>query len=245
MLQPRFAQIFSGIVLLLTLLACNISASDVVGLAEQAISDPTPIPSPTPQGDMIVFNTLTYRQVLSDDEFIPGTGVRYIGATGNSSYTVEIDGLQADKRAADSLSWRGIVAPAVFAAYDLRLTSSRLSRDIVAVGPVEITILTPNPTQLPNTEPTPASVVYEELVINYNVPVGRTIPGTTLSYVGRAEQGAELAGTTNYPYYQQGDSLVWQGQLRDNVILRYDLRFIFVSDDSVQLAGVAKLWIYD
>ena len=60
-----------------------------------------------------------------------------------------------------------------------------------------------------------------------------------------AEQGAELAGTTNYPYYQQGDSLVWQGQLRDNVILRYDLRFISVGDSSIQLTGVAKLWIYD
>ena len=244
MLKQTITRITLALTLLFPLLACNVTTSDVIGVAERVVRDPTPFPPPTPQGDTISFNTLTYRRLLSEGEFIPGTRMRYIGANGNS-YIVEIDGLNATKRAADSFAWKGLIAPAVVARYNLRLTSSLLNSDLAAVGPVEIMILSPNPTQLPNSEPLAADIEFEELLINYNVPVGFTVPGTTLSYVGLTEQGAELAGTDGYPYFQQGDSLVWVGQLRDNVILRYDLRIISTGTDAMRLTGVAKLWVYD
>ena len=244
MLKQSITRITLALALLFPLLACNITTSDVMGVAERVVRDPTPFPPPTPQGDTISFNTLTYRRLLAEGEFIPGTRMRYVGSEGNS-YIVEIDGLTATKQTADSFSWKGLIAPAVVARYNLRLTSSLLSNDLAAVGPVEIMILSPNPTQLPNTNPPASDIEFEELLINYNVPAGFTVPGTTLSYVGMTEDGAELAGTSGYPYFQQGDSLVWVGQLRDNVILRYDLRIISTSADSIRLTGVAKLWISD
>ena len=244
MSKPTLTRITFILALLFPLLACNVTAADVIGVAERVVAEPTPLPPPTPLGDTISFSTLTYRRFLSEGDFIPGTRIRYTGAD-ETFYFVEIDGLSASKRPADSLAWKGVIAPAVVAEYNLRLASVPLRDELTAVGPVNVTILSPTPTQIETTTPAASEIEFEELLINYNVPAGFSIPGTDLSYVGMADQGAELSGTQGYPYFQQGDSLIWVGQLRDNVILRYDLRITLTGADSIQLTGTAKLWVYD
>ena len=225
--------------LVLSTLACSISLPDLSSVP--VIGDPTAVPSPTPEGDSITFRTLTYRISLSEGESVPGTGLRFIGKRDNG-FDITIDGLPTFKRSGDSFPWRGVVAPGVVGVYDLRLTTTLLG-ELIAVGPVQVTILNPAPLELNNTQPTPAVYEFEELLIDYLVPVGRLIPGTTLTYLGQTEQGAQLSGTLGYPYLQQADSLTWTGQLRSNVILRYDLRVTSISETGLRLVGTAKLWV--
>ena len=72
---------------------------------------------------------------------------------------------------------------------------------------------------------------------------GAQVPGTTLVYEGEQDQGAELSGTNGYPYRALGDSLIWIGRLRGNVIVRYSLRVAALSENSLRLLGTAELWI--
>ncbi len=223
----------------LAMLACGIQLPDLSGVP--LIGEPTPVPTATPDGDSITFRTLTYRVALAEGEAVPGTGLRYIRSQ-SDGFDVTIDGLPALKRSGDSFVWRGVVAPGVVGQYDLRLTTTLLG-ELIAVGPVHITVLNPAPVELSNAAPPPAALQIEELLIDYLVPVGRLIPGTTRSFIGLTDQGAQLAGTTGYPYLRQADSLTWTGQLRSNVILRYDLRVSSVSENGLRLVGTAKLWI--
>ncbi|MBK8430416.1 MAG: hypothetical protein IPL28_03575 [Chloroflexi bacterium] len=226
-------------VLLLPLLACG-----PIPEWDGAISlggEPTPEPTSTPQGDTIHFQTLTYRVSLLEGETIPGTTMTYIGRS-NDAYEVRIDGLAAFKQAADSLAWKGAIAPGVIGRYNLRLTTTILG-ELFAAGPVEITVLNPFPIQLPSNYEPSGTLVFNEIVAQYYVPVGHAIPGTTLIYAGQQEQGAELSGTADYPYYSQGDSLRWTGQLLENVVLRYNLRILTISEEGIRVAGTAELWV--
>lgn len=223
----------------LTLLACGINVPDISSVP--IIGDPTAAPSPTPEGDSISFRTLTYRVALTEGETVPGTGLRYVGPR-DGGFDVSIDGLPAFKRSGDSFPWRGVVAPGVVGQYDLRLTTTMMG-ELIAVGPATITVLNPGPLELAGTQPFPADLEFEELLVDYVVPVGRLIPGTTLSYIGLTDQGGQLAGTGGFPYLRQGDSFTWTGQLRSNVALRYDLRVTGITDNGMRLVGTGKLWI--
>lgn len=228
--------------LLLPFLACG-PLPERDGLLSNAFEQATATPeaSPTPQGDTISFQTLTYRTSLSSGDLIPGTTISYVGKNDNL-YEVTIDGLTAMKQPADSLNWKGIIAPGVVGLYTLRLLSD-FSGNAYAAGPVQLTILDPFPIELPNSQQFATPLYFNEIVIQYYVPVGYAIPGTTLVYKGRTDVGAELSGTSSYPFVGQGDSLRWTGQLRDNVALRYDLRVVTIQDEGMRVLGTAELWI--
>lgn len=224
----------------ISLLACSISVPDLSNVP--GLREPTPIPSPTPKTDSISFQTLTYRIALEEGEGVPGTGLVYRAKT-NEGFAVDIDGLSALKKSGDSFTWRGVVAPGVVGKYDLRITTTLIG-DLIALGPVQINILNPTPLELGFTQPAASPLEFEELLIDYQVPIGQVIPGTTISYIGLTDQGGQLAGTSGYPYIQQADSFTWLGQLRDNVIVQYQLRVATISEDQIRLVGTAKLWIY-
>jgi hypothetical protein len=80
-------------------------------------------------------------------------------------------------------------------------------------------------------------------VIAQSVAVGQTIPGTTLVYAGETDQGAAFTGTSQYPYRALADSLVWLGQLRNNVYVRHNLRVVAFNANSLSLAGTAEVWV--
>lgn len=220
------------------LLACG--SVPTVG---ELLASPTPtvVPTPTPQGDYLTYLIPAYRIGLQEGEPVPGSQLLFVQQT-ESTYEVEIDGQRAIKRAGDSFVWKGIVAPGVVGRYNLRLTSTFFG-ELFAAGPVELTVLDPLPVELPATETPTAPLYFNEVLLNYSVPVGGNVPGTTLIYRGRGDQGAELAGTNNYPYFQTGDSLVWTGQVRNNVVVRYSLRILNISDSSLQLTGLGEIWI--
>jgi hypothetical protein len=203
--------------------------------------NPTPIPSPTPVGDTLTYFVPVYNVTLSPGEYVPGTQLRYIRKNGDA-YDVTIDGLSATKRTADSFIWQGVVAPGVVARYSLRLAPA-LGDRLIAAGLVNISVLNPVPVPLQGATPVTSTLHYGGIIDRFIVPVGTVVPGTTIVYEGQAQEGVQLGGTGGYPYFAQGDSVIWSGRLRDNVTIRYDLRVEGFDENNLRLLGTAELWL--
>ncbi|RMG91616.1 MAG: hypothetical protein D6706_18060 [Chloroflexi bacterium] len=225
----------------------------VMGLAcvVPGIGSATPVATPTPLGDTISFTIPAYTISLEPGEVVPGTQIEYVGRAGDV-YKVKIDGLEANKRSGDSLIWNGVIAPGVFANYNLRLTTAVFG-EVPVAGPVQLLVFNPEPTEIEASELEQLTTRYHfgNIVINYFVPAGSIIPGTTILFEGlepqppgsQSAQQGRLAGLSGYPLVALGDSLVWTGRLRDNVTIRYNLRVASLSEDGIRLAGTAELWI--
>ncbi len=224
------------LVLLLTTLACTIPGTGT--------GDPEA--TPTPEGDYLTFTVPAYTHDLEPGETVPGSRLQYIDKVENDLYEVKIDGEPAQKRIGDSFIWSGVVAPGVFASYNLRLVPDFLG-PLRVVGPIEINVLNPAVTQFSALPDWPNAIRYNNIVLTHNVPVGWTIPGTTLAYDGVSTQGgvdsARMTGLTGHPLFATGDSMTWIGMLQDNVAIRYTFRVVHFSENSLQLAGTAEMLV--
>lgn len=235
--------LFLVLLLLLTTLACG-----VPGLPA-GIASPVPQPSPTALPDTISYLVPAYTTSLSPGERVPGTQLTYIARSGDA-FEVEIDGQRAIKRPGDSFYWSGIIAPSVYANYRLRLASTVFGALPVA-GPVEVVVFFPQPLQEAALIDPPEGLKFSNIVLDYRVPVNERLPGTTLVYEGLELQGlagqetrlARIGGLAGYPRLAVGDSLVWNGRLRDNVWVRYNLRALAFDEASLRLVGTGELWI--
>ena len=172
-------------------------------------------------------------------EKVPGTDLPLVSiADKTAEFT--IDGQRALKKAGDSLDWKGTTGKG--AQLDLGLRVLLVSEQSVHLGgTAEITIESPQPQ---------AQAISGDagtkfgMPVTYGVDLGKTIPGTLISYQGKDEEkGAKFGGISDYAYRKMGDSLVWEGKLRDNVKLKLDLRVLFFNESSVRLGGTATLWI--
>jgi hypothetical protein len=221
-------------VLVLTTLSC---------VVDEFADEPTITPAPQQASDYLTYTSPTYNISLSAGEIVPGTRLQYVGRAGEV-YNVSIDGQPLTRQGGDSLPWQGVVAPGVFGKYNLRITPSFGIESLIAAGPVELIILNPVPTEVANLPLSIDSAYhYTGVLVGEAVPVGQVIPGTTLIYAGETAQGASFSGTTQYPFRALGDSLVWLGQLRDNVYIRHNLRVITFDADRLRLGGTAEIWV--
>lgn len=238
---PRvgFSKMFAFILPLAA--ACLFSACDLL-----AAPPPTPIPTVTPASNMIEFRTLSFRHALVEGEAIPGTQVRYIDYQEEGrTFQLTINGQSAPKRAGDSLNWNGVLAPGVLANYDLDLETQTFGEPYTR-GEVTISVLNPLPLEIdPLLAPVASDYRFEQLQVDYRIPLGRELPGTQLRFTTITDEGALFEGmrANAYPYRSQGDSLVWQGNLSEHVSLRYDLAVISISDNEIRLRGNGTLWI--
>lgn len=217
--------------LLAATLACAIPGFD---------SDPTPPPEPTPPGDMI-FYTAPFRAQLHAGTYIPGTQIGYLQSSGEV-HELLIDGLRAYRQVGDSITWRGIVAPGVQGTYQLRLQSG-FRGELSAEGQVELVVLNPIPVEIPPTQTPAGSIYFSGIPVNYVVPDGAAIPGTSLVYEGQRNGVAELSGTAGYPFFSVEDSLLWLGKLRQDVTVRYNMRVNRLDQYGLHLSGTAELWV--
>lgn len=242
-----------GPLLLVLLLALPALACQLPDIPEQpsipGLVEPTPVGSPTPMGDTISYLVPAYTKNLQPGETVPGTQLTYVGST-DGGFEVSIGGQQAIKKAGDSFYWSGVIAPGVFANFNLRLTTGFFGGMPVA-GPVELIVLFPEPQPLPLSQDPDAKLHLGNIVIDYHVPLNKMIPGTTLVYQGVESQGlgnqsttlARIGGLTGYPNLAVGDSLAWSGLLRDNVVVRYNLRVVSFNEETIRVVGTAELWI--
>ena len=230
-------QSIGGLFLLMTL-ACSLPSVPDIGLG--------PAPTPTPLGNSIEFWTPTYTTGLQPGDTVPGARLQYIGLQESGVYQVSIDGQTVSKRNADSFFWNGVMAPGVIGNYELRIGVEILGALQVA-GPQTISVLNPVPIELASLPVDPTYWNFKNFVVDYRVPVGNLIPGTPILFSGTQVQGdntlANLGNSTNYAQLAFGDSMVYNGQLLDNVLLRYSLRTSSIEDDVLRLTGTAELWI--
>lgn len=169
-------------------------------------------------------------------ELIPGTNIQFVRNTSEGA-EVLINGQRAIKKVGDSLDWQGTVAPGVDVSMPQRIaliTDDRLQ----TVGTVRVKVSGVNP--VPG--PAPAGGRYSYKVTSgYTVRRGERVPGTTLVYEQKTDQGAQFSGASDYPYRRVGDSVIWQGQLAPGVYLDTTLRVVAYTDDIVTLAGLAAI----
>ena len=170
-------------------------------------------------------------------ELLPGTDIQYLGKVADGAQ-VSIRGEQALKKTGDSLNWEGDLMDGV--AVDLELRVAVITEEeLHVVGTVQMTVADPDPRPEPVNSGAP---VRYKVPVAYRVEKGQAIPGSVVTYLGKADDGARLGNVEGYAYRQPGDSIVWEGKVRDRVWIELDLRTVLFTDDALSVAGTAELW---
>ncbi len=168
---------------------------------------------------------------------LPGTGIRYMGLSDKGA-EVLIDDQTAFKQKGDSLDWKG--SPMENVDLDLSLRVLWFTEDKLYVGgTAKVTVRDPMPVAA--SAPAEVLIKYSNAPVTYHVKKGHYIPGTLVKYVGRTEEGIELEGVEGYPYRKFGDSILWEGKLREHVFLKLNVRVLLITEESITVAGTATL----
>ncbi len=181
---------------------------------------------------------LPTRLIVKAGEYLPGTTIQYVGETEKGAHVL-IDGQTAYKKTGDSLDWRGEPVQGVTVALALRILSfSPTELQLVGTATIDVAGAEPQAGEAVKTGPIEYSGV-----VAYHVPKGQRVPGSTLTYVGHTENGAELSGLEGYPYRKGGDSVSYEGSLREGVFISLELRVVQYDEDSLNVAGTVTLWL--
>jgi hypothetical protein len=109
----------------------------------------------------------------------------------------------------------------------------------VGTGQVVVRQPAPQPAFIQNDWP----LKFTNAPVTYGVARNEYIPGTTIEYLGKEEEGAHLGGIDGYPYRKGADSILWDGKLREKVYLRLNVRVLYIGEDSLRVGGTADIWI--
>ena len=172
-------------------------------------------------------------------ERLPGTPVELLSITDGTA-RVSIAGALAEKKVGDSLDWSGTVREGVELKLALRIIWIE-EDELRTAGTARLRIRQP--------APAPQTIVNEPPV-HYALPMTaavkryQPVPGTTITYLGKdPDKGAVFGGVAGYPYRKVADSLTWEGQLREGVLARHELRVILFTDDQAQVGGIVHVYI--
>jgi len=189
---------------------------------------------PAQEGDLVY--VAPYEMGVAAGDYLPGTGIRYVGQTDRGA-RLTIDGQDAYKQKGDSLNWSG--KPVANAKMDF---SGRVvwytETTCHILGSATLTISKPAPQAVPNI---PEAPLRYRAIVTYTVDKGKRIPGSLVTYKGKADKGAELDGIEGYPYRKAGDSIVWQGKLKDGVYVVINVRVVFYTNSVLQVAGTTEV----
>lgn len=192
----------------------------------------------TPAGHL-VYNAPTQKTVPIG-EFLPGTGIQYVGPVEDKGAELIIDGERAYKKVADSVDWKG--SPVAGVELDLGQRILWYNDESLGLGgSVKIDVADANPQPLTQLPVTP---IRYAIPTTYQVKVGGTVPGTLLRIEGiDPDKGVEFSGFTEeqYRFRKVADSLQWMGSLRPGVVLYLDLRVAWIRNGKVQLGGIANV----
>ncbi|MBM4466521.1 MAG: hypothetical protein FJ014_13365 [Chloroflexi bacterium] len=188
-------------------------------------------------GPLELLYTALFESGIEKGSNLQGTGIRYVGLSDKGA-EVLIDAQTAFKQKGDSLDWRG--SPVENVDLDLTLRVLWFTEEKLYVGgTAKLTIRDPGPEVA--SIPTEPPVQYSNAPVTYQVEKGNYIPGTLIKYLSKQEEGIELSGVEGYPYRKLGDSIVWEGKLRERVFLQLNVRVIFIAEDFISVAGIATL----
>lgn len=183
----------------------------------------------------LIYNGPT-EQTVALGEAIPGSNIRFVGYS-DAGAEVLINDQPALKKVGDSLDWKGTPGTGVQVEMAQRILAANAQR-LQTVGTVKVTVSDVQP----ELAPFPDKPMFDyKVAVSYTVRRGEIVPGTLLSYKGKADDGAEFAGVSGYPYRKMGDSLAWAGRLRSNTYLDMTLRVVAYTDEFVTLGGLATI----
>lgn len=211
--------------------------SNIPGLPQ--VSD---LPGMSVGPNAVAFAGPTERR-LAIGEGIPGTDIRLV-SIGEEGAEFQIGEFRSVRRAGDSLDYDGSFVGVNGISYTLLMRIYRVAGDSVRVAGVHRLVVD-------NIQPTPGDVSLRGnlLRIPYtaSASVGELFKGTTYGYAGLADRGGEISGLpgNRFPFHKVGDSVRWEGTLRPDLPIRYELRVLFYSDGSMQIGGVATLRLPD
>lgn len=208
------------------ILVCLLASLALVGCLRESSKQPNPLTYNLP-------TALT----ITTGENLPGTDITYEYRDEDGAH-LTIDGQRAIKRKGDSLSASFSPRPGVSVDLELRI-GWFTDEELHLVGTAESNIQDVNPT--PETISTSAPIQFSGPVA-YGIAKGAVIPGSTIVFEEKTEQGVRLGGIEGHPYRKVGDSLVWEGSLRDDVYVRLNLRILQASDSGIRVGGMATLW---
>lgn len=190
-----------------------------------------------PGGPLELLYTAPFETGIEKGSDLPGTGIHYVSLSDKGA-EILIDDQIAFKQKGDSLDWKG--NPVENVHLDLTLRVLWFTEETLYVGgATQATVRDPLPVAA--SIPTESPVKYSNAPVTYRVEKGDSIPGTLVKYLGEAEEGIELSGVEGYPYRKLGDSIVWEGKLRERVFLQLNVRVIFIAEDFIRVAGTATL----
>jgi hypothetical protein len=124
---------------------------------------------------------------------------------------------------------------------DQTLRVALITQEVLqTIGTVRVIVTNPNPQR--GAVNTSASVHFK-LPAGYHVEKDKPIPGTTIIYLGNTNQGAQLGNVEGYEYRKLGDSIIWEGKLREGIWLELNLRTAVITDEQLDVVGTADLWL--
>ena len=177
---------------------------------------------------------------LEPGEAIPGTDMR-LTRGGADGAEFEIAGMRAVRRLGDSLDFDGPWPGMSGVSYHLRLRVYRLTDNSVRAAGVQRVVVE-------NVQPQAAAVTLPGDALRFPITVaanaGGEFPGLTLGYVGQdATRGAQLRGLPDgeYPYRKIGDSVEWQGRVRADIAIEYQLRMLYYQSGNARIGGVVLI----
>jgi hypothetical protein len=172
-------------------------------------------------------------------ENLPGTSIRYVGQSEKGA-EVLIAGQHAFKQKGDSLDWKGDPVEGVSVDLSLRiLWFTEETLHLLGTGKVVVRQPDPQPALIQ----ADGSLEFSNAPVTYGVARNEYIPGTTIEYLGKEEEGAYLGGIDGYPYRKGADSILWEGKLREKVYLRLNVRALYIGENSLRVGGTASIWI--
>lgn len=175
---------------------------------------------------------------IDKDQFLPGTEIQYLGKTDKGAQ-VSIDGKETSQEVGDPLNWKEEIVRGVTVDQTYQIVA--ITKDTLHTqGTVRIIVANANPQPEPANTNTP---IHFQLPAGYHVEKDTLIPGTNLTYLGQTDQGAHLNNIEGDFYHQVGDSIIWAGKLREGVWIQLDLQIEAITDDQLDILGMADLWI--
>jgi len=193
-------------------------------------------------GNALPANTLIYNGPaelgVNAGKFLPGTNIKYVGVENDKAH-FDIGEMPSLKLRGDSITWSGKFNQNVQGDLSLRLLLFDKSAARLA-GTVKVVVRNAKPVRA--VLPEKWTVAYG-VPVSYDVKVGENIPGTTITYVGKDDKGAQIGGVSDYPYRQMADSITWAGHPAAGANLKLVVRVVYFSATRLRLAGIATIGV--
>jgi len=191
-----------------------------------------------PPPGSIIYNGPTEKRI-DQGQRIPGTDIELIAIEGDQA-EFRIAGLRSLRTIGDSLDFDGGWPGTTDTEYYLRLRIYRIGNDNIRVAGVHQLVVR-------NVQPFVAQPSMQRFTLKFpfttNANIHENFTGTTYGYIGQDSRGGQIAGlpADEYPYRKLGDSIRWQGFIRPDLPVVYNIRLLLYNDESARVGGTVTI----